>query len=279
MSLTDEDRSPFEFFTTITGIPEKFLFEQGVPSLGFRFSMPMSEISTIISQLLHSNEFYIDSGLFPAFLEMIHATNDEELILEILENVIFNLWIWGTSSQSHCQRMFRQLANFLSLFQYPNQHALFVEFLLQSHWFENYSAHTFPGFHSLKLKILEAIPLKSSDLPVFFQLICSLRDEHQMFDYLVLLARKSVVVPIDCLLTLCDCVETCSFEIASQILAVIAGHTNGRHSTFELCLARLALKWRDLSLLQLITDELDVFYIHQLRAGARPGRPIVLHHS
>jgi hypothetical protein len=269
MSLTDEDRSPFEFFTTITGIPERYLFEQGVPSLGFRFSMPLSEISTIISQLLRSNDFYIDSGLFPAFLEMIHATNDEGLILEILENVIFNLWIWGTSSQSHCQRMFRQLANFLSLFRFPNQHDLFVEFLLQSHWFENYSTHSFPGFHSLKLKVLEAIPLKSSDLPVFFQLICSLQDEHQIFDYLVLLARKSVVVPIDCLLALCDCVETCSFEIASQILAVVAGHTTGRRSTFELCLIRLALKWRDLSLVQLVNDELDVFCIHQLRAGAR----------
>jgi hypothetical protein len=116
---------------------------------------------------------------------------------------------------------------------------------------------------------LEAIPLKSADLPVFFQLICSLRDEDQMFDYLVLLSRKSVVIPIDCLLALCDCVETCSFKVASQIQAVVAGHTTGRRSIFELCLIRLALKWRDLSLAQLIHDELDVFCIHQLRAGAR----------
>jgi hypothetical protein len=266
VTMNESEHKPFPAFTNMTGIAESHFWKMGSPTSGFPFSMHLSEISTIISKLLHSNESLIDSTLFPVFLEMADLTNDDELKLELLENVIFNPWIWWTSSQIHCQRIFRQLANFLSLVVWPESNRIFIEFLLQTHLFQNFSEHNFTGFRLLKGRILELLPLNSSDLPVFFQFICSLSDEHQIIEYLKILNGKSVVIPVDNLLALCDLVATCSFELSSEILALVTMATSGRRSIFELCLTRLALKWKDLKLIDLIPTELDVHCIHCLRS-------------
>jgi hypothetical protein len=93
-----------------------------------------------------------------------------------------------------------------------------------------------------------------------------LDDEQQIIEYLRILGGKSVVIPVDNLLALCDFVATCSFELTSEILALVTMTTSSRRSIFELCLTRLALKWKDLKLIDLMPNELDVHCIHCLRS-------------
>jgi hypothetical protein len=229
-----------------------------------KLSMHLSDISVIISHVLESHT--VDSTLFPAFLSMIQAANDEELILEILENVVLNLWLWISNNQTHCLRILRQLTNFLSVFTFPRENDLFSEFLVQSHLFEH-SGGAFPTFRSLALKVLDLLPLPVSNLPVFVQLLFELEDEQQIGDYLALLSRKRITVPLDSLFAICDLVETCSTDFASQILPVVTVITLERLPVYELCLTRLALKWKDNTLYSLVPDDVGVFCINFLRQG------------
>ena len=268
VSLIEDDQSPFPFLTKVTGIPDDFFKRYNCASSGCKFSMHLSEISIIISHILHSERCRLDSSLFPAFLEMIESTNDEELRLEVMENALINIWIWERDNPTHFKKISRQLTNYLSQFRFPEECELFTECLIQCHLFQNCSTVTVSVFQNVKMKLLEHLPLREKHLPCFVAVILSLKDSVQITDYLNLLLNKAVEIPMELLIELIDLVEFCDFNQASLILNLITLSTASRPADLQLCLVQMALKSSNMDIFQLIQSELDIFCIEALRTNS-----------
>ena len=268
VSLIEDDQSPFPFLTEVTGISDDIFKEYSSASSPFKFSMHLSEISIIISHIMHSDRFRIDSSLFPPFLEMIEATPDEELKLEIMENAIINIWIWASSNPSHLQKVSRQLTNYLSQFIFPEECELFTECLVQCHLLQNHSTVDIPGLQEVKMKLLSLLPLKEKDLPCLVAVILSLKDPVQIADYLDLLLQRGIQIPLDLLVELTDIVEYSDFEQASRIVTLVTASAGERSTELQVCLVQIALKAKAMEIFQLIQCELDIFCIEALRTNS-----------
>lgn len=268
ISLIEDDHSTFPFLTEATGISDDLFKIYNSSSSPFKFSIHLSEISIIISHIMHSDRFRIDSSLFPPFLEMVEATPDEELKLEIMENALINIWLWASSNPSHVQKIVRQLTNYLSQFMFPDECELFTECLVQFHLLQNHSSVEIPGIQEAKMKILSLLPLKEKDLPCLVAVILSLKDHAQIADYLDLLLQKQIQLPLDLLVELTDIVQYADFEQASRIVTLVTASTVDRRTDMQVCLVQIALKAKAMEIFQLIECELDIFCIEALRTNS-----------
>ena len=268
MSLIEDDQSTFPFLTELTGIPDDFFKGYNCASSKFKFSMHLSEISIIISHIMHSDRCKLDSSLFPVFLDMVESTNDDELRMEILENALLNFWMWVTSNPAHLQKIARQLTNYLSQFRFPEECELFTECLVQSHLFQNYSSFDVSVFQSVKMKVLKLLPLQSKHLPCLVSVILSLRDPTQIADYLNLLLKKEVEVPFELLIPLTDIVEFCSFSQSLQILNLITMATTGKPTELQVCFVQIVLRAKEMEIFQSLPNQLDIFCIEALRTNS-----------
>lgn len=88
-----------------------------------------------------------------------------------------------------------------------------------------------------------------------------------MIDNIGVLMHKTIVIPVEPLLTVCDMAATCSAQLPTHIQSLAIRVISNRQTADELCLSRLALKWPNLTLIQLVPEELNAFCIHALRFG------------
>jgi hypothetical protein len=63
-------------------------------------------------------------------------------------------------------------------------------------------------------------------------------------------------------------VTTCSQDLAKYIISFVKAATTKRPSISSFCLSRLALKWPDLTFVQNMPDEVDVYCIDLLRQNS-----------
>ena len=221
VALIQDDAGEFTFLTKRINITSDVFREFNSSSSPYKFFMHLSEISEIVSHILHSSKARIDASLFSTFIEMLNVANDEEFQLEILENVILNIWAWITDDNVQYKKIVTQMRNCLGLCKIPRKSRLFEQFLVQVHILLRYSDTSFPSLQADMLKILDLLPLETDELPSLMAIMMSTEDNDLLIRLIDLVVRKDCGLPSAFVMMLTDLTARNCQPLNEKVLEVV----------------------------------------------------------
>lgn len=241
VSLVHDDTSNVPFLTERIGIPVGVFKEFNSSSSQYRFFMHLSEISEIVSRILHTSSGCINACLFSSFIEMLNATNDEELVLELLENVILNVWVWATDDVHQHNKIVTQIRNTIGICKIPSNSKLFEQFLVQTHMLLRYSEKNFSKLQSDMFKILEMLPVSFEELPSLIAVMRSITDNEIVTKFLDLLYRKDCELSSSFLIILTDFASRNCSQVTSKLVQLVQASLKERPLCVRQCFCEMAL--------------------------------------
>ena len=266
-SILDDDNTTPEIIFEKTGF-RKDLFAQFPASSKYSFIIHNSKISRILSFLLNAN--YLSEPLvFETVLNIIELVHEPHLQYELLENYIFSIWLWASTSQTNMHKIFRLLTNFIGHFNFRAfEHSLFSQMLVQIYILFKYSTKDFSILKISWFKNIENFPLTINDMINTILIIFREANNPSLnFDnnnditlYLDLLTKfmfqKNFVIPTYIFYTLTDLALYSNIDIICFVIQIINNYLE-KDDKYQ-CLMLIALKCSNVDVFNFLPQSIDI---------------------
>lgn len=234
--------SPIPIFKDMTGLPDS-LFTFG--NYTSHYIINISEITFLFSLIMRSKniEELLNQHLYTAFFSMLDYVDDEDILVEILENILFNVWVWFGASETSFKKIMRLCLNSFSQYTFPPESELFNIMLIQTYYISRFSSKSRELIDQFRFKILEILPLANNSLKILTAIITSITDDEvELIKYLDFMTRlvdtKKIIVPLNLLLSILRRAQTASKTLFIKLIRFVCAASGTELQTI---LTQLAL--------------------------------------
>ena len=204
ISLLNTQNKSMEFdeISKFTNISKSY-FESITQMADSYFPIHMNDISIFFSAIFNS-KLRSKNFVFSLALELVeNSSYDSENIIEILEEIILNIWFWcDIEDKNNLTKNLRHLINFLSQYTFPfvkysskigsefnsqsnlsqDMHFheitnLFIEFFIQTHLLCNFSTSNYEVLDYYRFRILKFLPISQNGIEVIVATILDLHSD------------------------------------------------------------------------------------------------------
>ena len=210
--------------SSLTKIPKEKLSEFG--EFVQMKSVHLSDLSGILFEIQRRAPKLIGYTLFNACASLLNTINDTETQNELVENVLFNAWIWCAADDLSLQRIVVYWSNNAANLATPK---LFRSFLFQTYALIFFSTEKHPRIEASLFKNLgeiSSVYFTDDDVLDLINLVISIRDQEKSDIYLSLIenfVKKGKRIGLDVCSKLFTLADVYEFPYYTKLLGLLHG--------------------------------------------------------